>query len=120
MNLENLKTLITTVEAAVKADTFDISRYKHGGCSPACIIGHAAALANDGFVPRTRIVMMKIAAQYLGITYENAVEIGVGWVGDIEESNPVPSNKQAIAYLKVTEKIGHFISWSDFLGEPRS
>jgi hypothetical protein len=120
MNLPNLGTLIVTVEASVKADTFDMCSYKHDCLSPACIIGHAAALANDGLVPRNHIVMMKTAADYLGITYEDAVEIGIGWAGTRVEPSLAPTDQQALAYLKLTQKIEHFISWPEFLGEPRT
>jgi hypothetical protein len=120
MNLPNLATLITTVEVSIEINKFDMDRYKHPCLSPACIIGHAAALANDGLVPRSHIAMMKTAAQYLDISYVDADEISSGWLGNDPNVEYHVSSKQAIEYLKAIQESEVVIPWADFFGEPRS
>jgi hypothetical protein len=119
MNLPNLATLITTVESSIEAVTFDMDNFLHPCGSPACIIGHAAALENGGPLSWPHLTMLKKAARYLGITLPEAKEIGVGWIGDADNEVYHVSSERAIEYLKATQEAERVIPWAEFLGEYR-
>jgi hypothetical protein len=112
MNLENLATLITSIE---ESETFNMSRYFHNDGAPGCITGHAVCLQVAGESLHLRdIDYVAEAARYLDISALETSELSEGWISDVLDK---PTSKDAVELLKRMLFENRAITWNEFLGD---
>jgi hypothetical protein len=111
MNLTNLKTLIATVETAVKKDEFDMADYIHDCGTPGCIAAYAAILA-----PMTvRESFEDGLAKYLDIAKEEGDELSTGWYNkDTDDSSSQPEPQDAVKMLNRMLAEERTITWKEY------
>jgi hypothetical protein len=114
MNLDNLKTLITTVEKADRDGMFDMGRYYHPCSTPSCIAAYARALnlgeetpsAADSGVYRTHLAL------YLEISADESTDLAERW-GHL--GGEIPTTKQSLRLLRQMLSENRTIKWREFL-----